>query len=188
MIPKIVNRKFLLVSLVGAIIILVSFLYYGKSNQDTKVGLGEGPDSGTPKAFSSDNKSSSNSTTEKSENSFNTNSRIKEANDRSAKSKIRSVGTAVSACITSELSNGSSTSTIYSTNDGCADTSYLLTKEYLTENQLTSDITVLTDSGNTKVCVYTLNTNGNGTVSYDSAEGIVTEAGEGRTDCPADQF
>ena len=131
MVPKTVNRKFLLIILVAVTIILVSSLYFVMNNQEAKVGLGEGPDSGTPKAFSSDDKSSSDSTTEKNENSFNTNSRIKEANDRSAKSKIRSVGTAVSACITSELSNGASESTLYSANGGCADISYLLMKQYL---------------------------------------------------------
>lgn len=174
--------------LIGAILILFGLMFVFHVNladlfntipatENTKVS--------TPSAKVSTKSAEANQTNSqtKTEEQPDPNIMLKQSEDRKAKSNVRSVATAVMSCITSELSKGTSSAQIYSLEDkGCASQAFLLENSYL-QHPFDPDLHSLTNAVKKKICVYALNTSGNGTVSFDSESGVVSEAGQGKTNC-----
>lgn len=184
--PELVKNHSKTVLLVGLVVLalvgigLLGYKVYSDQTSKNKAGgsLGDGPMAAIEKDRDSDR---SNTTTNSAAKSSFANQRIKEANDRKAQSEVRSLATGIEACRTVELSNGVSAS---AANQNCDTIKELAAKDLLSpQYSVNPEIFITTNSAATNICVYALNKNGNGVVSYDSSIGSVTEAGKGKTTC-----
>lgn len=101
-------------------------------------------------------------------------------NDNKSSYELKRIGTAVQACITNQLSKVVPTQTIYSIGtEGCGNKEYLVQNNLLDEKQTNnSTVHFLNNSSNTKICLYSENSTGNGIISWDSESGVTTEPGK----------
>ncbi len=106
--------------------------------------------------------------------------RINEAKEKSAQAALRSVAESVKNCIVAEKAKSTPAQQIFSTTNGCGDKNYLLSSKYQ-DSVVFVETTYLTDSANTKICIYT--DHSGKIISWDSTVGVISAVGEGKTTC-----
>lgn len=104
--------------------------------------------------------------------------KVNTAQDRSVRANIRTQAEAVNKCIEAEKIKGTASTIIYS-DKGCAGREFLYANKYQTD--VTFEAKFLANEANTKVCIYS--DQYGRVVSWDSSQGVVSEAGKGKSTC-----
>lgn len=109
-------------------------------------------------------------------------------NDNVSRNDMVIMWSLVGSCRLEKVSRGVPTKTIHSTNaDGCGNKEALAQYDPLKVKQISnSTVHILNNGSNTKICLYTENSSGNGIISWDSETGILTEPGKSNSTSSCD--